>query len=274
MKPTWIIDTYLCDHAEYAPARAFPATIKRLGYPCVTAQYIPFSEDSEAFRLASSPAVVYGTHGFVKQSRKHAVISYCREEALKLSAWMPRYPADLLLNASGWWCPWAAVRAKPPAVNLFIRPDGVTKTFAGMVVAGSQWGREVERIDAMSGVGDQTWVFMAKPQEIIAEYRFFIVACGVVAGSQYRRNGVLDIRIDTSGPAQSLADQVAAAAWQPDNCYVVDVADTPTGPKIIEFNSLSCAGLYACDQEAIIHAVSVQVMRDTSDLGNESTDWE
>lgn len=266
MKPIWIIDTYLLDQSEYAPTRALPETIERLGYPCLTTKYVPFSEDSDVFSVIPKPAIVYGTHGFIKQSRKHKAISYCREETLRLSEWMPRYSDDVLLNAKGKWQPWGNVVRKPPTETLFIRPDAVTKAFAGTVINANEWEKRILLLEETSGVTDQAWVYLADPKEITAEYRFFIVANTVVTGSQYRRNGILDIRVDVSDGAFSLACDVADHPWQPDDCYVVDIADTPEGQKIIEFNSMSCAGMYACDQAAIIKAVSDQAMRDWAEL--------
>lgn len=256
----------MLDHAEYEDVRNFPKIVEDLGYPCINTQYIPFSEDNDSFKDAPTdrPVIVYGTHGFIKQSRKYGFYSFCREENLKVSSWMPKFPNHMMLN-NGCWYPWESIKEKMMASafdSIFIRPDAVTKTFTGQVVRPNDYKSFIEKTDAMSGIGEGTWIFTSDPVSITAEYRYFIVGGKVVAGSQYRRDNKLDIRQDTSLTADQLAKIVAEWKWQPDDCYVVDIADTDFGPQIIEFNSMSCAGLYACDQKAIIESVSHFVERD------------
>ena len=55
---------------------------------------------------------------------------------------------------------------------------------------------------------------------------------------------------------RTLADMVAAGAWQPDRVYMCDVAWTDRGPRIVELNAFACAGLYDCDVTAVVEAVN------------------
>ena len=57
--------------------------------------------------------------------------------------------------------------------------------------------------------------------------------------------------------AQKMAD-----IYQPDFAYTLDlVIDVKGNVKLLELNSFSCAGLYACDMEKIVKSVSNMVER-------------
>ena len=43
--------------------------------------------------------------------------------------------------------------------------------------------------------------------------------------------------------------------FQPARAFVLDVADTLEGPKVIEVNNFNSAGLYACDVGKIVDAI-------------------
>jgi uncharacterized protein YuzB (UPF0349 family) len=43
--------------------------------------------------------------------------------------------------------------------------------------------------------------------------------------------------------------------WQPDRAFVIDVASTDEGYKVIEYNCLNSAGFYASDVAKIVNAI-------------------
>ena len=54
-----------------------------------------------------------------------------------------------------------------------------------------------------------------------------------------------------------MANTIAKLDWQPDIVYTCDIALLENGDvKVIELNSFSCAGLYACNIEDILIKVS------------------
>ena len=53
---------------------------------------------------------------------------------------------------------------------------------------------------------------------------------------------------------QSMIDK-----WVPDRAFVMDVAQTPDGFKIIEVNNISSSGFYACDLNKIIIGIESMV---------------
>lgn len=47
----------------------------------------------------------------------------------------------------------------------------------------------------------------------------------------------------------------AIADWQPHRAFVIDVCDTPDGPRIVEINTINSAGFYAGDLQRPVAAL-------------------
>jgi hypothetical protein len=53
--------------------------------------------------------------------------------------------------------------------------------------------------------------------------------------------------------------------WRPAQAFVMDIADTPDGPKVIEINNINSSGFYACDPQSIIVALESLVRSPMTD---------
>lgn len=131
--------------------------------------------------------------------------------------------------------------------RLFLRPQRGDKSFAGGVFTSGDLHR-------MPTLPDE--IVTGEVAGIVAEYRFVVADGEVITGSQYRRGGRMDVRIDTDPDAKALA-QRAASLYAPLRMFICDVAETPQGFRVVEYNSFSAAGLYACDGTAIMRALEV-----------------
>lgn len=89
---------------------------------------------------------------------------------------------------------------------------------------------------------------------ILTETRFVVVDGEVITGSLYRRGRTVIYSREIE-PHISAYARFRAAGWTPDRVCVMDVADTPDGPRIIEFNNFNSAGWYACDVTKIVQAI-------------------
>lgn len=47
------------------------------------------------------------------------------------------------------------------------------------------------------------------------------------------------------------------ADWQPHRAFVIDVCDTPDGPRIVAINTISSAGFHAGDVQRLVAALEV-----------------
>lgn len=146
--------------------------------------------------------------------------------------------------------------------QIFMRPSHDLKHFSGLVDTA---GNLVKMLEDMIGVwesGDvgsyalnpDTDIVVAKPQDISAEWRWFIVGGKIISGSMYRAHGQLrklrELDKEVINEAQSMAD-----IWLPDPCVVMDTALVGDEIKVIEFNCINSSGFYDNDVDAIFKAL-------------------
>lgn len=209
------------------------------------------------------PVITYGSHQFVTaMEREYGSLwtpgTYHRIKNLSYSAFSAHI-GDLLLNDDYVILPYAEVKRRQWNDAIFIRPDAVTKAFAGFLIPKTELAREFSALDQISNPDPEMLVVVAPPKNIRAEFRFVIVDRQVVTGSEYRWDGKMDVRIDVHPDCEAMAWQVAQRPWQPDIAYTCDVAlveiDGVIVPRVIELNTMSCSGLYACDTRKIVAAL-------------------
>lgn len=282
MKCEWIIDTLITERADPTGLPTLAEAARSLGHIVHETRYRPLAGDFSAFDPPlmgvddERPVIFHGTHEALRATRRYQRIhqlpvwspcGYCRYEHLSYAGYASHL-GDKLLNSDFVLLPVGELRrrcAKDAAAFLapfggaaFIRPNVVTKTFSARVIAPHNVELELKTLSAAENIPDDTIAVIASPKDMSFEFRFVIANRRVVAQSQYQYNGRLDIRTDVMPQARALADQVAAMEWQADTVYVCDVGllKEDQSPKVVELNSFSCAGLYACDTVAIVDAVS------------------
>ena len=84
--------------------------------------------------------------------------------------------------------------------------------------------------------------------DIYYEVRFLMHQNKIVSHSFYSNS------CSDSG-LEKLKKLVESEEYYPDKFYTIDAGLTAWGPKIIEYNSFSCAGLYDMDYEKVVKTV-------------------
>lgn len=138
----------------------------------------------------------------------------------------------------------------------FIRPTEDFKAFGGTVTTAEQIRIWKSSPDTKNfSFPDTTRVAISKWKEINSESRYFIVGGKVIDGSTYKINNqrqtIHETDINKLQEIQRLAD-----LWLPHETCVMDVADTPNGLKIVEFNCINCSGFYDHNINLIIKKVN------------------
>ena len=99
-----------------------------------------------------------------------------------------------------------------------------------------------------------TEIMISSAKEIWAEYRMFIVNGQYVTGSQYKAGNTVrgdsNVDPDIVEFTQQMVDK-----WSPASAFVIDIARTPDGMKVIEINNINSAGFYEADVQKIIYAI-------------------
>jgi len=149
--------------------------------------------------------------------------------------------------------------SKPSYEPFFIRPIHDDKSFAGHISSWEQfkiWQKKVIKLrDTYTSLDENTEILVSSVKEIYKEYRFFIVNQKIAASSLYKLGNKVVARNDFID--DDLRYFVHKRIWEycPDRAFVLDVADTPNGYKIIEVNCINSSGFYACDVNALIESI-------------------
>lgn len=268
----WVVDTYILE--SRSTVGDLLASIRKAGHNLHTTKYVPFQDEQDygPEEWVKEPTVLYGTHGFLnKCKRSYVPGAFGVNSNMHCNMYYAHIPPAWMLNHEYIFTNFADLKRDPQKYfilfgvrKLFIRPNNGFKTFAGMVITKDDADFELSSTQQLTSVMPETFVLIAPAEKITGEFRFVISNGEVVDGSEYRWDGVLDIRRDWPDEAYQLARKMAEHTWQPDSVYCCDVAMTLSGPRIVEINSFACAGLYACDKDLIVKAISLAAEKEFS----------
>lgn len=187
------------------------------------------------------------------------------------SVWREGFGAENILNGD-------AVVGKvcditiPQHGSVFIRPVHDTKAFSGMVVDRHEAVDFLQQLNTIeeeefAPVHRNTEIMVSSVKKIYAEYRLFVVNGNVVTGSMYKQGNqvihddnvprdVIIFAHKMIGEWQSKVDiRIIPETRVPAKAFVVDIADTPEGMKVIEINNINSSGFYGADVQKIIMAI-------------------
>jgi len=159
-----------------------------------------------------------------------------------------------------------------PRGDYFVRPTEDTKSFSGTVFTGDQfkqWAIGISDVveTEYSPLHHNTEIVVSSMKTIYNECRLFIVDGEVVTASMYKAGNRVQGNPDVDQRYLDFAKEMTDI-WAPAEGFVMDVADTPNGLKIIEVNNLNSAGFYACDTYKIVNAIEEWWERKCSKMNN------
>ena len=134
--------------------------------------------------------------------------------------------------------------------DSFVRPAADNKAFDGRVFRSSEF--EAWKVDNPSLL--KLPALVAPPITIYSEFRLFMIGGKVVTGSQYMRGGSPHLS-DSPDPEVVEYAEAVSSRWRPADAFVVDVARTVDGCKVIEFNNINSSGFYASDVGRYVQAM-------------------
>jgi hypothetical protein len=208
------------------------------------------------------PVVVYGSTTLIKRAHSGLIPGvWYNEETFKPSVWGPML-GDNYLNKDAKIMLLREVMDNWTYPKQFIRPNSDLKLFSGEVFRNGDFYDWYKRVKSL--IDDGTYVNLSLDTEVSVseavtienEYRYFIADKKILSASQYRKNGKLNPYPGVSFPSFFLALDIAKADWQLDDAYVVDIAETNSECKVIEFNNFNSSGFYKCVIKDIIAGAS------------------
>jgi len=274
----WVIEDTRFD--ECHSPQDVATEVKRQGMTAHVVKYQPMGGwDCQAFPQypMQRPLLFVGSlglGGLVYRETEHSPGIYCVPSRYACVVYYPAF-GKWLLNGDYAMVPYGdAARCKnwifetfgsgdkDPCV--FVRPNSGMKTMSsGSVVSYATFESELERLHrykAPNHIQNELLVF-SSPKKIAAEYRFIMADRKVVACSQYKPSVIATVPPFVIDKAVEIAHEVKEI---PERMWVLDIAEVDYDDrhwslqnyKVVEINSFSCSGWYACDLEAIVHEAS------------------
>ena len=153
--------------------------------------------------------------------------------------------------------------------NVFVRPVLDSKTFNGEVKSKydfKDWQQTIKFMEEFMTdelvdipmLNADTIIAVASAKKIYSEFRMFIVNRKIVTASQYQLGGELITSADIDRRVYDFTHGMIQT-WIPASAFVMDIADTPDGLKVIEINNINSSGFYDADPQKIIMAIEEMV---------------
>lgn len=232
--------------------------------PWSKVRIIPFSHELlEPLADIEGAVVCYGSLGVQKLARTRGFEPgiWFDEARFNHEAYAEAL-GDLLLNQDGAVVGIHDVKkfaAKEGLESFFLRPEGDEKQFPGHVIDGEAFDAWYQGMIEAGYLEENDFdVVVSRPKTLGAEYRCVVVDGRLVAWSVYRKYRQPYMKREITEAARRAVLQ-AVERFQPAPVFVIDVAETDSGEKIIEYNTFNSSGFYLCDVGQIIDSVNAFV---------------
>jgi hypothetical protein len=218
------------------------SALKKKGFQVVFGQALPFTN-----RFVDPPPhdanVCFGSSGFIHRCSYNNLKVYTNFGPNDSGGWLPFEPHFLNADAVDMTVSQAQILDFP----LFVKPHK-EKLFTGFTVQSWEELRDVETSCSVD-IMDQK-VQLSSLKQFGPEARLFYVEGEFVTGSWYKgRKGEI-----SDGPVVNFVDRLVQKEG-PDAAFVIDIAETDVGLKIVELNNFNAAGLYDSDPVKLAQAL-------------------
>jgi hypothetical protein len=261
MEPKWVIEDFEPDNSYGILANE----VKRQGMPCEIVKYEPFQSGSFNAFNDDDCVILQASINIVLQLQKQkkwipgAWFTIKNYECSKYYAYLGKY----LFNDLYIMLPraeverqidWLYQKCFGQQEDLFFRPSSGLKPWTAGLFSRERfnsdwkWAKEFSEPDSP--------VVVSTPKVLKTEWRFVCTKGEVITGCQY---GCFDKFAPAKGypeKAKDLALEISLI-YQPDPVFIIDICQANDDKYyLMELNSFSCGGLYACDVEKIVKRVS------------------
>ncbi len=261
----WVIQSNIYQEENY---ENLLATLERCGLRYSVHKAVPFIGviEPEPEIPAGMDVIVMGSYSLAHHARNRGWKPGAFVDNLDFEIQREHW-SDRMLNADAQIFAFGDIPFQ--RAPFFVRPVLDTKTYTGLV---TDWGKYEEWRDNMRRLpecndpvndplsisvhtlADPTMV--CRKKEIWNETRTWIIDQRVVTCSGYKV-GTIKRYTSPEQVDQRIVDYAneCAQVWSPNRAYVLDVADTADGLKIVEINNLNSAGWYKADMQKLVMAL-------------------
>lgn len=265
----WVINSNFYKEAGYIK---LVETLDRLGLPKQIVKTVPMTdrllpEDLDTSKAkvdvdqlpepeidATQPIIIMGSYTLAKIAKKRGWTPGAFTNNLDYNAIKAGWGGENLLNGD---FVATTVKELETVGDMFIRPVADSKDFSGKVFSQEEfvaWKATLLKMGKSDLFDADTPVIAAKPKDIYVEVRNFCIDNRIITSSVYKQGGRViylpQVDEDILEFGSALIKQ-----WRPDEAFVLDIARTDQGLKVVETNCLNAAGFYASDVAKLVMAL-------------------
>lgn len=257
----WVLQKNLFNEAAF---EELLTALERQETPHEIVSLIPFIHEMTPDLNPKGPVYVCGSTGIGKVAKKKGWTPGYFDDNLDYAIVKAAYGEDCL-NYLGRVVTLrnASQETLGEHINkFFVRPCADNKSFSGQVMDWEdfdEWRDKVVALEneenSMTTLQPDDRIVMAPLRKIYSETRFYVIDGELVTGSQYKAGDQVFYSSDVMPFIKEFAQKMIEK-WQPNRAFVLDIADTEEGPKVIEINAINSSGFYACDMGKYVAAIN------------------
>ena len=267
MKTQWIVENFTHESSYTELVKA----IKKEGYSLFEIKGDFKNADVTQFNHWDAPVVFLGSIQMTKIIQgllyQASPVTYCTQENFKCTNYMSHFGKYLFNDKYSIISVSELERQKfhfyatyGKDTMIFVRPDSGEKPFqAGLVDL-----QDFETFMSYSKDHPHQLVVVSTPKNIRGEWRFVVSSDqDIISCSTYRYQGKITLIPSAPPEATKLVKEMLKVPYYPDRVFVMDVCEDSDGNFwLLELNSFSAAGLYACNKSEIVKKVSAIAEKD------------
>lgn len=199
--------------------------------------------------LIDNNVMILGGYSLMRYSKEHNFIPGCYTDNMDMQSWLDNYK-NYMLNYDSKILKISEVDEDGP---FFLRPEKDSKEFSGKTFNNKEEFEQF-RIDLLANsiiANEDTMVVVSSLKCIHREVRFFIIDGEIISASVYKINGVMRTSPIINEDEIKFVNEMITL-YQPNRAFVMDIALTDDGLKIVELNCINCSGFYEADIQKII----------------------
>ena len=188
----------------------------------------------------------------VLKSEKYKSLAHYNPDHFETPMWVEKLGNQMLNATYEESTLEAAANCEQP---VFVRPLAAHKLFTGALICKEtfpDWFFQANQRNPKLTLDSK--VCMSTPRTILKEWRVICVNGQPRLWSSYKDGSSLSVSADIEANALLFAQQVAKQ-WVPGQLCTLDVAKTPAGYKVVEFNGVHCCGIYAIEPTQFVGLV-------------------
>jgi hypothetical protein len=180
-----------------------------------------------------------------------------QNENFNFNAWEKNWSKKNLLNGNAFIKKLKDITPEDFIMEkFFTRPLEDNKAFSGKVFERQfffEWQKEIlNQKDSQKLLVPDVELLISNIKKIYSETRFFVVNNEIITQSIYKLGNQVYFNEQVDEKVHNFAKKMIDR-WTPHKAFVLDIAQTEEGEKIIEVNTINASGFYASDVTKLVY---------------------